>query len=84
MGGYDTRYGFVFGPMRVERAIGDEAYGYVLTIKVGDRWFDFATSPAGRNVSIHEKRIRGDRVVSEREIQNEHRRVRAADKEGED
>ena len=71
---YDTQYGFRFGPMLVERTIGDAARGYVTTVKVGDRWFEFCVSPAGRNVSIFEKRVRGNRVVSARPIHDEHHR----------
>ena len=44
-----TRFGFRFGPLDVERAVADKKFGYVVTVKVGDNTVTIRTSPNGRS-----------------------------------
>lgn len=47
----ETKYGFQWGPLLVERAISDPKYGYVLTIQTPHGRMDVRCTPTGRNLA---------------------------------
>lgn len=52
----ETRYGFQWGPIEVERAISDPKYGYVLTIRTPHQVLDVQVSPTGRKLTTRQRK----------------------------
>ena len=50
--GYETDYGFLWGPMEVTRLSSIEGRGQVLGIKVGGHSLQLYASPKGRSVRL--------------------------------
>lgn len=51
-----TRYGFRWGPVTVERTATDEKWGVVVTVKGATEQVDIRVSPAGRTLTVSEKK----------------------------
>jgi len=51
----ETRYGFEWGPMKIERFTSDPKFGVVVFIGSEHQQFEVLVSPKGRMVSVTER-----------------------------
>ena len=48
----DTKYGFIFGPMHVERVVADERFGYVIYVATAHESLYVSCTPKGRKIRV--------------------------------
>lgn len=50
----ETRYGFDYGPLKVQRVATDPKAGIIIHVGSEHKQFQVRVSPKGRNVDVHE------------------------------
>ena len=51
----ETRYGFNWGPLVVQREISDPKLGYILRVRTAHKALEIRTSPRGRVLTVTER-----------------------------
>ena len=59
-----TAYGFIWGPMDLERTCSDPKFGITLTLKSDHREVEVRMSPKGRRATVHVRDADGWKRVS--------------------